>query len=246
VAKRPPESNGRIYRSACDFAGWRFHRRHIGQFLCLDRQGKEQKDVQRMRHRRIDSDKRRSVDVFRIVSRWKKKNPLRRYRTKQISLSKGVEADYKPYFIIGFQNDWGGYELWNGYFQGGLSPKTITTMRNGNDACLVFEGFMDYLSYLTLLHGRNPAVTTGKRDYIILNSVSNVSKAIDIIGVYKAKFCYLDNDKGGVSAFREIRSICGENVLDRSMYYRGYKDLNNYLTGKKLMVENQKKRGLKM
>jgi hypothetical protein len=44
------------------------HCQHAGQFLCLDRQGKEQKDVQRLRHRRIGSDKRRSVELFRIVS----------------------------------------------------------------------------------------------------------------------------------------------------------------------------------
>jgi hypothetical protein len=152
----------------------------------------------------------------------------------------------KPYFTIGFQNDWGGYELRNGYFQGGLSPKTITTMRNSNDTCCIFEGFMDYLSYLTLLHRRNPQTfNPNKRDFIILNSVSNVSKAISIIGNHKAKFCYLDNDKGGITAFQEIRNRCGENVLDRAMYYREYKDLNDYLTGKKQIVP-QKKRGLKM
>jgi hypothetical protein len=74
-----------------------------------------------------------------------------------------------------FANDWGGYELRNGYFQDGLSPKTITTLQNGSDACCIFEGFMDYLSCLTLQHRRNPEVTTNKRDYIILNSVANVS-----------------------------------------------------------------------
>jgi hypothetical protein len=125
----------------------------------------------------------------------------------------------KSYFTIGFQNDFGGYELRNGYFQGGLSPKTITTMRNRNDTCCVFEGFTDYLSYLTLLHRRNPSALINKRDYIILNSVANVSKAINVIGNYKAKFCYLDNDKGGVSAFPEICNKCGENVFDRSMYF---------------------------
>jgi hypothetical protein len=152
----------------------------------------------------------------------------------------------KSYFTIGFQNDFGSYELRNGYFQGGLSPKTITTMQNGHDACCVFEGFMDYLSYLTLLHKCNPDILINKRDYIILNSVSNVSKAISIIGNYKAKFCYLDNDKGGIFAFQEIRNRCGENIFDRAMYYKEYKDLNDYLCGKKQVQEKQKKRGLKM
>jgi len=153
----------------------------------------------------------------------------------------------KPYFTIGFANDWGGYELRNEYFQGGLSPKTITTVQNGNDTCCIFEGFMDYLSYLTLLHKRNPDVPNiNKRDFIILNSVSNISKAINIIGNYKEKYCYLDNDKGGVSAFREIQNKCGENVFDRSIHYREYKDLNDYLCGKKQVQEKKKSRGMKM
>jgi hypothetical protein len=153
----------------------------------------------------------------------------------------------KSYYTIGFANDWGGYELRNEYFQGGLSPKTITTIQKGNDTCCIFEGFMDYLSYLTLLHRRNSEVPNiNRRDYIILNSVSNVSKAINIISNYKEKYCYLDNDKSGVSTYQEIRNKCGANVLDRSMYYKEYKDLNDYLCGKKQVQEKKKSRGMKM
>ena len=162
-----------------------------------------------------------------------------------------IEVHYrlkdKPYFTVGFANDWGGYELRNEYFQGCLSPKTITTVKKGNDTCCIFEGFLDCLSYLTLLHRRNPnAPNLDRRDYIILNSVSNVSKAIDIIGSYKEKYCYLDNDKGGVSAYQQIRNRCGANVFDRSLHYRNYKDLNDYLCGKKLTFEKKKSRGFKL
>ena len=153
----------------------------------------------------------------------------------------------KPYFTIGFANDWGGYELRNRYFQGGLSPKTITTVQKGNDICCIFEGFMDYLSYLTLLHKRNSDVSTiNKQDYIVLNSISNVSKAINIISSYREKYCYLDNDKSGVSACLEIQNKCGENVFDRSIRYKEYKDLNDYLCGKKQVQEKKKSRGMRM
>jgi hypothetical protein len=153
----------------------------------------------------------------------------------------------KSYFSIGFANDWGGYELRNEYFQGGLSPKTITTLRNGNDACCIFEGFMDYLSYLTLLHKRNPEVpTVSKQDCVILNSVANLSKATGIISSYKEKYCYLDNDRGGASAYQEIRNRCGENILDRSIHYREYKDLNDYLCGKKLLPKKQVRKGFRL
>lgn len=154
----------------------------------------------------------------------------------------------KPYFAIGFENASGGYELRNKYFQGTLSPKTFTQINNGNDTCCIFEGFMDYLSYLTLLQKHNNP-NANKRDYIILNSVANISKAIDLISSYKEKHCYLDNDKAGASAYIEIRNKCGLNVSDKSSIYRGHKDLNDYLCGKKQGLESpvkKKKPGLKL
>lgn len=153
----------------------------------------------------------------------------------------------KPYFAIGFENALGGYELRNKYFQGTLSPKTFTQVKNGNDTCCIFEGFIDYLSYLTLRQRHNSSID--KQDYIILNSVANVSKAIDIISNYQEKQCYLDNDKAGASAYIEIRNKCGLNVSDKSSIYRGHKDLNDYLCGKKLGLElpvKKKKPGLKL
>lgn len=154
----------------------------------------------------------------------------------------------KPYFCIGFENDLGGYELRNKYYQGGLSPKTITAVRNNNDACCIFEGFMDYLSFLTLLRKRNPdAFNTNKWDYIILNSVSNVSKAIDIISGYKKKYCYLDNDKAGIAVFKEIQNKCNSSsIWNMSANYTEYKDLNDYLCGKKLLPEKQVRKGFKL
>ncbi|KAA6336985.1 DNA primase [termite gut metagenome] len=152
----------------------------------------------------------------------------------------------KSYFAIGFENNLGGYELRNKYFQGTISPKGITTIKQGNDSCCIFEGFMDYLSYLTLKQKHNPEYPNiGKQDYIILNSVSNTLKAIDIISGYKAKYCYLDNDKAGASTYEEIRNKCGLNVSDRSVHYLGYKDLNDYLCGKKQVQEKRQSRGMK-
>jgi len=55
------------------------------------------------------------------------------------------------FFSIGFRNDKGGYELSSPpNFKDCFPPKEITTIRNGKESCLVFEGFWDFLSYLTL------------------------------------------------------------------------------------------------
>ncbi len=140
----------------------------------------------------------------------------------------------KAYFAIGFENNLGGFELRNKYFQGTLSPKGITHIPNGKDTCCIFEGFMDYFSFLTIAQKQTSGTgSINKQDYIILNSVANVSKAIGTIANYKEKYCYLDNDKAGVSAFLEIQAKCGQNVKDMSATYREYKDLNDCLCQKK-------------
>lgn len=144
----------------------------------------------------------------------------------------------KAYFAIGFENSLGGFELRNKYFQGTLSPKGITHIQNGKHTCCIFEGFMDYLSFLTVVQKQTPNPgSINNQDYIILNSVANVSKAISTIASYKEKYCYLDNDKAGVSAFREIQEMCGQNVKDMSATYREYNDLNDYLCLKKMNLD---------
>jgi len=92
---------------------------------------------------------------------------------------------------------------------------------------------MDYLSFLTIAQKQTTSTgSINKQDYIILNSVANVSKAISTIASYKEKYCYLDNDKAGVLAFREIQGKCGQNVKDMSATYLENKDLNEYLCQK--------------
>lgn len=69
-----------------------------------------------------------------------------------------MNAD-KPYFAIGFPNMAGGYEVRNKYFKGCVAPKDITHIRQQSEprsVCYLFEGFMDYLSFLTIRVGSNP------------------------------------------------------------------------------------------
>ncbi|KAA6339448.1 DNA primase [termite gut metagenome] len=146
----------------------------------------------------------------------------------------------RNYFWVGFRNDRGGYELSNpSGFKGYTSPKEITTVRNNRDTCLVFEGFWDFLSYLTLQDMKQT-----KHDAVILNSIANVSKAMDFIKVHKDIYTYLDNDEAGQRATRLVKETC-PSINDRSVQYAGYKDLNDYLCGKKQIQEKQKGKGMK-
>ena len=174
----------------------------------------------------------------------------------------------KPYFAIGFPNAAGGYEVRNLFFKGCIAPKDITHIRQQGEPrnmCYLFEGFMDYLSFLTIRVKNNPQyprLTT--QDYIILNSVSNITKAENILATYAQIGSFLDSDTAGRNACESLKAKFGERLLDKSLYYRGYKDLNDYLCGKPLsqsaepikqekqvqsarrMMQPPKKRGLKM
>ena len=148
----------------------------------------------------------------------------------------------KPFFAIGFPNMAGGYEVRNSFFKGCIAPKDITHIRQQGEPrekCLVFEGFMDYLSFLTLRMKNCPTMSDlDRQDYVILNSTSNVSKAIDVLYPYERIHCMLDNDKAGYEATRAIALEYSYHVRDFSHNYRGYSDLNDYLCGRKQEQKN--------
>lgn len=141
-------------------------------------------------------------------------------------------TDGKPYFAVGFPNRSGGYEIRNKFFKGCIAPKDITHIRQGEpkEACCLFEGFMDYLSFLTLRLERCPDhPELDGQDYIVLNSTANLSKAMRPLGDYERIHCFLDNDKAGMEAIQELREEYGLRIRDASHIYEGYKDLNDYL-----------------
>ena len=140
----------------------------------------------------------------------------------------------KRYFAIAFPNGSGGFEVRNPYFKGCIAPKEISHIRQAGKArtaCYVFEGFMDYLSFLTLRQESCPNYPElDGQDYIVLNSVSNINKALYPLGNYERIHCFFDNDHAGMEA-RQIRMEYGRDryIRDASQIYGGCKDLNEYL-----------------
>lgn len=143
----------------------------------------------------------------------------------------------KPYFAIGFPNVAGGYEVRNRFFKGCIAPKDISHIRQSGEPrekCLVFEGMTDYFSFLTLRMKNCPTMPNlDRQDYIILNSISNVSKAIDVLHGYERIHCLLDNDEAGRNAYWELAGEFAGRIRDFSQNYNGYKDLNDYLCSKR-------------
>ena len=144
----------------------------------------------------------------------------------------------KSYFALAFKNDAGGYELRNPRFKGSTSPKDITHIRQpgkSNDTCFVFEGVMDYLSFIAIRQKTNPAYPClDWQDYVILNSTANVDKALYPLADYEKIHCLLDNDEAGRKAVEAIQKEYSWRVRDSSYLYSECKDLNDYLCGKKL------------
>ena len=141
-----------------------------------------------------------------------------------------------PYYAIGFPNRSGGYEIRNKHFKGCIAPKDITHIRQSEskEACYIFEGFMDYLSFLTLRLERCPdRPELDGQDYIVLNSTSDLSKAIRPLGGYESIHCFLDNDKAGIEAVQELQKEYGLRIRDASHIYEGYNDLNDFLRDKR-------------
>lgn len=134
----------------------------------------------------------------------------------------------KPFFAIGFQSDAGSWELRSEYFKGSTSPKGITTIGSGSPACMLFEGFMDMLSCLTLKQAERPEV-----DVVVLNSVNNLNHAIDYLSRHQTIHCFLDNDEAGRRTIAEVEKL-GKETIDQSPFYRNQKDLNEYIVAHKL------------
>lgn len=143
----------------------------------------------------------------------------------------------KEYFAVAFPNNSGGFEIRNPYFKGCIAPKDISiiqkTERLRGRCCCLFEGFMDYLSYLTLVKSGRITEDDEHMDYIVLNSVSSVSRAIEPIKKYKVIHCYLDNDDAGRRVVDSLHELLGDKVQDMFAPYPLYKDLNDFLRNKK-------------
>lgn len=93
---------------------------------------------------------------------------------------------------------------------------------------------MDYLSFLTLRLERCPdRPELDGQDYIVLNSTSDLSKAIRPLGSYESIHCFLDNDKAGIEAVQELQKEYGLRIRDASHIYEGYNDLNDFLRDKR-------------
>ena len=134
------------------------------------------------------------------------------------------ELNGKNYFGLGFKNDSDGYEIRNPYIKLCLGKKDLTFIKNQSKTLRVFEGFADYLSFKIL----EKSLEKEPSDYIILNSVSMISKVKNQLENYQSVELFLDNDRTGDSV-TEILKKQNSNISDERFLFKNHKDLNEFL-----------------
>ncbi len=139
----------------------------------------------------------------------------------------------KNQFAIGFENKLGGYELRNKYLKFCLGKKDISFITNQSNTCLVFEGFVDFLSWMELIKSNNQ-----RQDYLILNSVSMINRATKFLKDYNEIKLLLDNDSTGKKNTQRLLKLLPQSE-DFSNFYSSHKDVNEYLN-QSFSIENNK------
>ena len=94
---------------------------------------------------------------------------------------------------------------------------------------------MDYLSLLTL------QAEQANISAVVLNSIANIEKAIPFLSKHKKINAFLDNDDAGKKALEKLQKWSFP-VMDISKRYAEYKDVYDYLCGKKLSQFDKKQK----
>lgn len=145
----------------------------------------------------------------------------------------------KKHTVIGFLNNARGYELRSQSFKGSSSPKDITFIDNGAKSLAVFEGFFNYLSYLTMNRNAEEPLT----NFLVLNSLSFFEKSRNLMENHEQINLYLDRDKAGINCIQEALKWNQHLYKDQSRLYGNHKDLNEWLVNKQLEIKQGQRIG---
>lgn len=132
----------------------------------------------------------------------------------------------KPFFGIGWRavdEGWHIRSLGKAKF---CTSQQISFVERGSDNCIIFEGVLDYLSLCQMF----PAYRS--YDAVILNSVTNVNKAIGVAQEYKEVHLLLDNDLAGDTSTSNLMGALPQAKDDRS-FFAPYNDINEFLQYKR-------------
>lgn len=149
------------------------------------------------------------------------------------------EIDFKApqsagnYFALGYPSG-DGFEARNALFKGfvGTGKNISFHDKPGASRLQVFEGFMDFLSYLSKDKPTQPVGAV-----LVLNTTKFWPRALPYLNDprFEEIRLYLDNDTAGDAATRKLFETVDDSskLADMRSYYAGYEDLNAWLLGRK-------------
>lgn len=145
---------------------------------------------------------------------------------------KGVR---KHYFAAGWPNENNSWEVRNRYFKGCMGHKGITVISGHPKKAVVFEGFLNFLSWRL----ENP---DADHSVIVLNTLTLLQQGINKAKAFSGLDIYFDRDKGGKSATNDfIRTL--PYATDRSKLYDGFNDYNDKIKAAlKIAAEEKSKK----
>lgn len=131
----------------------------------------------------------------------------------------------KAYFALGFPSG-DGFEVRSKVFKGFVGThKDLATLNLANNKSLsIFEGFMDFLAFLSYYKLKN-----FQNSVIILNSINLRDHALKIVDQFQFSkvYLFLDNDKAGNETKQFfLENIKNTPVSDKSVLYQNHTDFN--------------------
>ncbi|MEZ2334731.1 hypothetical protein AB6735_03815 [Mucilaginibacter sp. RCC_168] len=145
---------------------------------------------------------------------------------------KDQKGEQKHFYAAGWKNEKGSWEVRNKYFKGCLGNKAISFIHRDLKKAVVFEGFINYLSWKC----ENPLAD---HSVIVLNTIALLSEGIEKAKAFSCLEIYFDRDLSGLTASKEfIKAL--PYATDRSNAFEGFNDYNdklvaaNKLSGQKL------------
>jgi len=133
-----------------------------------------------------------------------------------------IENDQKKrhnFFAAGWQNETGSWVVRPLSYPVSLGPNAISFLPGSMDRLSVFEGFFDYLSWLTENPFSNDSV-------LVLNSVSNAQAGITKGMGFGNVTLYFDHDTAGRKATLDFMTAIPV-ATDGAHIYEGYNDYND-------------------
>ena len=133
-----------------------------------------------------------------------------------------AQKNRKNFFAAGWQNELGAWEVRNLHFKGCMGHKAISFIPGNADNLCVFEGFMNYLSWLTDEPFCDDSI-------LVLNSLALIQSGVSKAKPFANIATYFDNDPSGRAATAAFKEALPQSV-DHSWVYEGYNDYNDMVT----------------